>query len=277
MAKLSQPFEVCLADLSIFCGSSKAIMFMEQKEDVVVCISYNQKYVKKVVPKSDYTDEMLSAARFDMIDGYYCFMSATLGQRRCAVYLMRGQEFNEDYFRDISVYNVIRLYIENGLLREEIIFTSEHDMLTGLYNKGKYLALKENDFGHPKNICILNLDVNNLKAVNDTAGHEAGDQLIVQAARSIHSVTTDEIMGFRVGGDEFLVVAPNCDEERGRLIQKHWQEALHYINENSEQKCIVACGFVHGTGNYELDTLLAEADNLMYENKQSLKMEKSAL
>ena len=277
MAKLSQPFEVCLADLAIFCGSSKAIMFMEDKNDVVMCISYNRKYEKKIVPKSDYTDEMLSARRFDMIDGCYCFMNGMLGQRRCAVYLMRGREFNEDYFRDVSVYNVVRLFIENGLLREEIIFTSEHDMLTGLYNKGKYLALKEDDFGHPRHISILNLDVNNLKAVNDTEGHEAGDQLIIQAAESIRAVTTDEIMGFRMGGDEFLIVAPNCDEEEGHQLYEHWRDSLEDINGKAGKKCIVACGFIHGMGNYDLDALLSEADNLMYEDKQNLKMEKSAL
>lgn len=277
MAKLSQPFEVCLADLTVFCGSSKAIMFVEQKNDVVMCISYDQKCIKKIVPKSEYTEEMLSAKRFDMIDGCYCFLNGKLGRHRCAVYLTRSQDFNEDYFRDISVYNVIRLYIENGMLREEIIFTSEHDMLTGLFNKGKYLALKEDAFGHPDHIFILNFDVNNLKAVNDNEGHEAGDQLIVQAARSIRAITATDVMGFRTGGDEFLVVASNCDEEKGRLLYKHWQEALRSINAGSEKQCIVACGFVHGTGDYDLDALLSEADTLMYENKQNLKTGKSVL
>ena len=277
MAKLTQPFEVCLADLAIFCGSTKAVMYMEQEDDVVVCISYNRKYIKKTIPRSEYSEELLSAKRFDMIDGNYCFLSDTLGKHRCAVYLTRSHEFSEDYFRDASVYNVIRLYIENGLLREEIIFTSEHDMLTGLFNKGKFLAMKENDFGHPRHIFIFNLDVNNLKTVNDTEGHEAGDRLIVQAARSIHAVTGDEVMGFRMGGDEFMLVALNCDEEQGRMIHVHWCEALAKINETAEKRCVIACGYACGTGDYDLDELLAEADSRMYENKQQLKAGKNGL
>ena len=105
-----------------------------------------------------------------------------MGGQRCAVFLLRGKDFNENYFRDSSVYNVIRLYIENGLLRQQIIFDSEHDKLTGLYNKGKFLDMKSDDFGHPDQIVVFNMDVNNLKLTNDLKGHETGDQLIIRAA-----------------------------------------------------------------------------------------------
>ena len=43
-----------------------------------------------------------------------------------------------DYLRDIAVYNTIRLYVENGVLREKIIYESEHDPLTGMYNSAKF-------------------------------------------------------------------------------------------------------------------------------------------
>ena len=188
MSKLSQPYEACLADLAAFCESSKAVLYIEQPDKTVLRISFSKNSKKQVLPASEDTDVMLYAKRFDMIDGYYCFLSDNLGGQRCSVYLMRTKNFNEDYFRDVSVYNVIRLYIENGLLREKIIYDSEHDALTGLYNKGKYLSLKEDDFGRPEHISIFYMDVNNLKKVNDTLGHEEGDKLIIRAAKSIHAV-----------------------------------------------------------------------------------------
>ncbi len=271
MSKLSQPYEACLADLMVFCDSNRAVLYIAQEEDTVLRISYRRDYHKEILPASEDTDEMLYAKRFDMIDGYYCFLSDDLGGQRGSVFLNRTQSFNEDYFRDISVYNVIRLYIENGLLREKIIYDSEHDTLTGLFNKGKYLSLKEDDFGHPAHISIFNMDVNNLKTVNDTFGHEAGDRLIIRAAQSIQAVTSDQIMGFRLGGDEFLIIAKDCDESKGREIGARWKEALHEINESEEDECVIACGFVHGDADYDLDDLLAKADESMYENKKAIK------
>ena len=161
MAKLNQPFEHCLAELAAFCNSGKATLYVEEEDEIILRVYYRHRYTREWISRSEDTEEMLCARRFDMIDGAYCFMSDRLGGHRCALFLNRSRDFNEEYFRDISVYNVIRLYIENGLLREELVYNSEHDMLTGLYNKGKYLSLKENDFGHPDQIAIFNMDVNN--------------------------------------------------------------------------------------------------------------------
>ena len=277
MSKLTQPYETCIVDLAAFCESSKAVLYVEQEDKTVLRISYRRNYKREVLPASEDTDVMLYAKRFDMIDGYYCFLSDNLGGQRCSLYLMRTGNFNEDYFRDVSVYNVIRLYIENGLLREKIIYDSEHDALTGLYNKGKYLSLKKDEFGHPEHISIFNMDVNNLKKVNDNLGHEEGDRLLMRAARSIHAVTSDEIMGFRLGGDEFMIIATNCDEARGMDIRDKWNQALKEINEADEGECIIACGFIHGEKDYDLDELLARSDKIMYENKKAIKAGEEAV
>ena len=90
--------------------------------------------------------------------------------------------------------------------------------LTGLYNKGKYMALKNADFGKPESIAIFNFDVNNLKHINDNYGHEYGDALIIKAAKSIDAVTSENVYGFRMGGDEYVMVAVNVSpEEVGKI------------------------------------------------------------
>ena len=196
-----------------------------------------------------------------------------MGGQRCAVFLLRGKDFNENYFRDSSVYNVIRLYIENGLLRQQIIFDSEHDKLTGLYNKGKFLDMKSDDFGHPDQIVVFNMDVNNLKLTNDLKGHEAGDQLIIRAASSVLSVTSDRVLGFRLGGDEFMIVALDCSEAEGEEIRQQWAENLREINRGDEDECKIAVGVACGKGDYDLDELLSQADERMYQNKREIKGE----
>ena len=78
-------------------------------------------------------------------------------------------------------------------------------------------------------------------------------------------------MGFRLGGDEFVIIAPNCNEPQGLDLHDRWSKALREINESGEGECIIACGFVHGDKDYDVDELLARADKSMYENKNAIK------
>ena len=104
-----------------------------------------------------------------------------------------------ELFRDISDYS--------RTLKHE----KEHDDLTGLYNKRKFLAMKQSLFRRQKAIAVFNLDVNNLKYMNDHFGHEAGDKLIRKAAESMKRIEARNVMPFRVGGDEFMIVALHVD------------------------------------------------------------------
>ncbi|MBR1830901.1 MAG: GGDEF domain-containing protein [Ruminiclostridium sp.] len=144
--------------------------------------------------------------------------------------------------------------------------------LTGLYNKGKYMALKNADFGKPESIAIFNFDVNNLKHINDNYGHEYGDALIIKAAKSIDAVTSENVYGFRMGGDEYVMVAVNVSPEEVRQIQTDWKAALDRLNEeDKEMFCLMACGVSYGSGDYDYDELYEHADKFMYENKKALK------
>ena len=216
-----------------------------------------------------------SFSRGGFSDGYYCFLSEKTQDQKYALFLRRGPEFNEEYFRDASVYNVIRLYIENGVLREKIVYESEHDGLTGLYNKGKYLSLKEHDFNNPDSVAVFYFDVNNLKTVNDTLGHEAGDQLIVRASQSIASIAGDQIYAFRMGGDEFLVIAPNISQCEAEKLRQLWSRTLDEINRSvTGDPITIACGLEYAQKPYNLDQVIANADDKMYINKKELKQNK---
>ena len=115
------------------------------------------------------------------------------------------------------------------------------------------------------------MDLNFLKRVNDSEGHEAGDALLAQAAESIRAVTDFNTFGFRMGGDEFLIVALNVTKEGALKLLHRWQEGLDKANETRKRPCVVACGMAYGEGNYNFDALMSEADELMYENKKAIK------
>jgi len=140
-------------------------------------------------------------------------------------------------FRDMGDYSRI--------LKDE----KERDGLTGLFNKGKFLSMKDSLFRKQKAIAVLNMDVNNLKYLNDTFGHEAGDKLIVKAAESLKKIEARNVMPFRVGGDEFLVVALYLSREEAERLHDAWEAGLAELNRREDGAVrVIACGMAWGDG-----------------------------
>ncbi len=276
LSKISKSYEFCLPDLAEFCHSSTAILYIEAANGTKVTkIVFDGDFSKSQLQASVQTDSLLSEKRYSQRGKYHCLLCEQADSRRYAVYLKAGIYFNSEYFQDISLYNVIRLYIENAILKEKIIYENEHDHLTGLYNKGKYMALLKEKFGNPTSIAIFNFDVNDLKYMNDNFGHEAGDHLIRMAANSIHKVTAENIMGFRMGGDEFAMVALNLTQSAVEDLHKSWQNTLYELNKNDNRiKCVIACGIAYGEGDCNIEKLMEQADLQMYKDKKRLKEER---
>jgi diguanylate cyclase (GGDEF)-like protein/PAS domain S-box-containing protein len=101
-------------------------------------------------------------------------------------------------------------------LRRQLEFEAQHDALTGLPNRRTFLAHLEAVFaeassGERAGLCYLDLD--GFKAVNDTLGHEVGDQLLVAVAQRLESVVRDRGLSVaRLGGDEFVVLVPGTSD-----------------------------------------------------------------
>ncbi len=272
LAKLAHGYDACLPDLCELCQASEATLYMEMEDENMIRIShFHQRLQNKVVEHAEEYKDLMSSKRFDLVDGRYCFLSEQTGSQRYVLFLRRGMNFNEEYFREASVYNVIRLFVENGVLREKIIYESEHDKLTDLFNKDKYLIRRSEVFGNPDKIAVLNFDVNNLKLVNDTLGHEAGDHLIMKTAESLKSILSDTVTGYRIGGDEFVVIGVGATASDAKKMMDTWSQALDDINKEEKEPITVACGIACGVGEYDLDRLLEEADRNMYQNKDKMK------
>ena len=211
----------------------------------------------------------------DFFGEFMCFTKGSIISGDAYALYVNLRE-DDDTDRMLKMYfNMFKMYLENALLREKIIYAAEHDHLTGLYNKAKYSQLMSDKFRTCENITVFNLDVNYLKRVNDTMGHEAGNNLIRMAAKSLEAVSNDEnIFAFRMGGDEFMMVACEVDESQAAEIEAKWREALARINEDSNNgiECVIACGIMTGTAPYDIDEVLEEADRRMYADKRSIKI-----
>jgi diguanylate cyclase (GGDEF)-like protein/PAS domain S-box-containing protein len=145
---------------------------------------------------------------------------------------------------------------------------STHDMLTGLYNRAFFDEELER-FAHGRMfpLSIVMADVNCLKKVNDTKGHDAGDELIRMAARIILQAFRGEDIVARIGGDEFAVLLPETDASVA-------EEAVRRIK-SSEEIVSGQVSIAFGIATAENKDQIAEASKLsdlrMYQDKSTQK------
>ena len=166
-----------------------------------------------------------------------------------------------DLYRDISAYSKV------------LKTKKDYDDLTGLYNKGKLNEMKRTLFGKMETLAVFNMDVNNLKQMNDRHGHEAGDRLLRKAAESLKMIEARNIIPFRVGGDEFIVAAIHVDRAGAEKIRKDWEEGLAELNRKDDDIfCEIACGLAFGEKGFDMEEVFAEADRLMYKDKKAKKL-----
>ena len=186
----------------------------------------------------------------------------------------------------IVLFNIYTLYQEILIkrLRRQLLERADHshilrnlamiDPLTGLYNRrfaeqrlAAEVARSERR-GHP--LTVLTLDLNNFKEINDTYGHPAGDQVLQEFASRLNKVIRGSDLAVRLGGDEFLVVLPECTLEQLKLVL---QRLSSFELDWQGQKIPVT--FSAGWKDYEMgdrpEEMLARADEALYSNKRATK------
>jgi diguanylate cyclase (GGDEF)-like protein len=107
-----------------------------------------------------------------------------------------------------------------GSLRQQ----ANRDILTGLYNRrmlDRHLAtVIQRTRQQGADLCLLMMDLDNFKLLNDTHGHAAGDELLRTVGQLIRSSIRESDMGFRCGGDEFVVVLPGAGRSCGEALAR---------------------------------------------------------
>lgn len=150
-----------------------------------------------------------------------------------------------------------------------------YDELTGVYNRRVGLTMLQHELyqarreRQPLSVCFV--DVNGLKKVNDTFGHDEGDQLIQMVAEIMREQLRQGDLLCRLGGDEFLMVYRNCSYENGLKIWERIEEGFARLNEVSKKPYEISVS----RGILEYDQVehpdahefLNQADKIMYINK----------
>jgi diguanylate cyclase (GGDEF)-like protein/PAS domain S-box-containing protein len=158
-----------------------------------------------------------------------------------------------------------------SLIRQQAHF----DALTGLPNRRMLRDRLEQEIKHcrrdDRQLAILFLDLDNFKDVNDTLGHDHGDQLLMEASRRLsHCVREVDIVG-RMGGDEFTIVVTELRDSRGLdvLLEKLLQSMAEVFQLGDHQVFVSASVGVtlYPDDGDELDTLYKNADQALYAAK----------
>lgn len=151
----------------------------------------------------------------------------------------------------------------------QLTIKTYYDSLTGLCNRAYYnratANIKREDY---KNISIVSLDVNCLKAANDNYGHDKGDTLIVNAAKAIKKAFKNAEIVCRIGGDEFVVLTYE-DKESFAESYNSLEECCKefYDDDLGELSISKGCAFARNHLAATVEQLYTIADQEMYKNK----------
>ncbi len=163
--------------------------------------------------------------------------------------------------------------VEQKRLVNQLKFEAGHDELTGLSNRKEILnSLNKNiSAARRRNSCLslAYIDVNDLKITNDLYGHDAGDQLIKGVATVINQSIRKSDYAARIGGDEFLLIMPDCSKDDATLILQCIQSSYAELGQRKVgRKWSLSYGCAELTG--KADTakeMIARADKAMYKHK----------
>jgi len=220
----------------------------------------------------------------------YVFMPIYFKTFICG-YIIMGDDV--DYFGD-ELFNFFKTYylrlldpyrknMQLTALNAKLSHLMNKDVLTSTKNRTAYEAFhsklvekaKKNELG---DIAFILADINNLKLINDTLGHESGDEYIINSS-SLLCNTFKNSPVFRMGGDEFLVVLQDTDFVNRYSLIKELKAELTRISE-TETDMVKKVSFAYGMSRYDsltdksIDDAIKRADEEMYINKRNYKQYK---
>jgi diguanylate cyclase (GGDEF)-like protein len=191
-----------------------------------------------------------------------------------ALFFAAAGRFDDDVaaLRTFAIHAAIAL--DNRRLMQEKERMAVHDGLTDVYNRGYLeIAIERTVKDVRRNggeVSVLFIDVDGMKDVNDTHGHQAGDALLVELARLLRDSCRESDVVARYGGDEFVVLMPDTGAAGAEEVERKVAAAIAARNAAAagEPRLSVSAG-THTATAAGVEMLLREADRRMYASKRS--------
>ena len=149
---------------------------------------------------------------------------------------------------------------------------SQHDFLTGIPNRSKFMADLEALVEKKKPCTVIMIDIDDFKKINDTLGHTAGDEALTQVAARLKEMESQILTPYRYAGDEFIII---LESSQSKIVEKTAYQCRQvftspFILNGNKAKI---CGSI-GIASYPKDTenveqLIIDADDAMYQVKKN--------
>jgi len=248
-------------------------------------IMYDALHKKKLIFLSHFSKSKYNSSRTSKyLTDIACSIPLISGDRTIGVLNVNDPEFRyleeEDFkARIIRISQHLAVSIHNTLLFEKVKDLSMRDSMTGLYNFRHFLnALREEIEKAKKNkeslSCIM-IDIDNFKQFNDNYGHQIGDLVLKELARSVYISIRSSDIPARYGGDEFIIILPRTNKELAIKLARRLMELFNNIDikiPDTEKKIKVTLSM--GIASFPEDTtdmneLMKFADIALYKAKNS--------
>lgn len=175
-----------------------------------------------------------------------------------------------EYF--IAVFSDITNLKES---QRKVEFLATHDALTGLPNRNLFQDRLENAVTRCKrnrsSLAVMFIDLDDFKSINDTLGHDIGDQLLIKVARKLQNLVRDIDTVSRLGGDEFTIVLSECNPHEVQFVANRILDELSDPVDIGGRKIFASASIgisIYPDDGGDSGTLLKSADTAMYKSKE---------
>ncbi|WP_161946193.1 GGDEF domain-containing protein [Desulfonatronum thiosulfatophilum] len=179
-----------------------------------------------------------------------------------------------EFFADLFAWSLVTLRDHEKLIRENTT-----DYLTGCHNRNYLLkhAPRILDFAQRKGfpVALLFIDLDGFKQVNDTLGHDCGDRILISVAQCIQNIIRDYDIFIRHGGDEFLLLLPDVEQNIALRTASRIRKAIQNVrvskicSATTDITISASIGVAMHLPGEKLITLIQRADHKMYASKRA--------
>ena len=157
---------------------------------------------------------------------------------------------------------------------QELEKLASYDSLTNIYNRRKLIELAEIELSrfnrHNYIFSILMLDIDNFKTINDTYGHDVGDDVLVKLSKLIDKETRGTDHFARWGGEEFIILSPDSDLEGRKILAEKIVNLIRHYNFEIAGNITISLGIGSSKENdITIDEIIKRADQALYIAKHS--------
>lgn len=153
----------------------------------------------------------------------------------------------------------------------QIAQQKEKDRVTNIYNRFKLDELCRTEYQDLETCGVMFFDINDFKKIVDSYGMKEKEKILCTIADSIRALENENVLGFRYGRDQFLVIAKNCSKDQFKDVIHSWVGSWSEIADKKELSNNVALGSVWDCAPVSIKELIARAQAYMYRNKKQLK------